>query len=783
VSTPVKPTVKTEPAGSIAANSATLKGMVNPNGFEVTECKLEYGTTIPYTSSVPCTPAPGAGTANVVVSGAISGLQENTTYHFRVIAKNAGGTAEGLDAEFKTTSSSPVKPTVKTEPASSVAANSATLNGVVNPNGFEVSECKLEYGTTTIYTASAPCTPAPGEGTGNVAVSGAISGLQENTTYHFRVIAKNAGGTAEGLDAEFTTASASANPARDSFNRTDASGWGRAETGGWWTVVGSPWNWSVSPGAGNVTLGAGGQELAYLSSFKVQDTSILEKVVLPRCSGSTNCAAFVMGRYSPAYSPTYYRVGVVQGAGRSHIFLRAQRNEGTNLGSDVDTGVPASEGATIYLRVEFAGVNPTAIRARAWPAGTPEPTTWPLNVTDSTAAEQTGGMVGVRLRNEDTSASHAFNIEDYEASGSAIPLTSGSNPSGGAHYLYVVDDGTIYVYDIDNGHALVNQFAIPEAGKRGLVASPSRGLLYISECGLSSCGSGGSGSIVAYDVVHHVVAWIANYPFGVDQGAILPNESEIYMSHGLDVLDGTWTVLDPSDGKPIASIVTGTNDGGHNTIASLDGTQVYLTQHSGTTNKFVHVVSTATNQITLEVGPATNGLGPFTINGKHTLTFTTSIETCGFQVQSLTTGNVLYTLPFSGTCTWPTKDPDHGISLSPDEKRAYIVDAPLDQLKVYDISGLPSTAPTEVTSIKLSSLGGSESPCQTFCEREGWVLNDLSGRYVYVGDSGDIVETSSNKVVGNLAPLANTRQLIEVDWMNGAPSATSTRFGLGRVTG
>jgi hypothetical protein len=45
-------------------------------------------------------------------------------------------------------------------------------------------------------------------------------------------------------------------------------------------------------------------------------------------------------------------------------------------------------------------------------------------------------------------------------------------------------------------------------------------------------------------------------------------------------------------------------------------------------------------------------------------------------------------------------------------------------------------------------------------------IDDLSGRYAYVGDSGDVVDTSA----------------LEVDWMNGAPSITSTRFGLGRVT-
>src|ERR1700730_2883073 len=130
-------------------------------------------------------------------------------------------------------------PTVKTEPASSLAPTTATLNGLVNPNGFEVTECKFEYGTTTSYGKAATCSPAPGSGTGNVAVSAALTGLTENTTYHFRIVAKNAGGTSEGADAEFKTTSTSLNPAVDRFRRTVASGWGSAETGGWWTLVGS----------------------------------------------------------------------------------------------------------------------------------------------------------------------------------------------------------------------------------------------------------------------------------------------------------------------------------------------------------------------------------------------------------------------------------------------------------------------------------------------------------------------------------------------------------------
>ncbi|MGZ3625324.1 MAG: YncE family protein [Ktedonobacteraceae bacterium] len=570
--------------------------------------------------------------------------------------------------------------------------------------------------------------------------------------------------------------------ASDGFQRTIASGWGNADTGGWWSIVGSPWNWSVSPGNGNVNVGANSAERAYLSSFNIQDVDIVEKVVLPRCSGSTNCDAFVIGRYAPAYNPTYYRVGVVQGAGRADIFLRAQRSDSVNLGSDLDTGLAAANGAVVWLHVQFQGTNPTAIRARAWLNGTTEPSTWLLNTTDSNSAEQAVGMVGLQLQNEESATGHIFQIESYQASGTAVPVSVAPNPSGSttAHWAYVVDDGEVYAYDIDHNHALVKQFPIPEAGKRGVAVAPKQGLLYVSECGTSNC-AGSHGSLLAYDLVHDVVAWIANYSFGIDQFAVTPEGSTIYMPHGSDSGQGYHSIIDASDGKPTGTITTGTD--GHNTIVSLDGTKAYLGGYTGSNYNYAHVVNTATNQVTINAGPTVNGVRPFTINGKNTLMFTTSTNTCGFQVLNLTSGSVLYTVTFSGSCSWTVSNaPSHGISLSPDEKRVYVMDAPLDKLEVYDVSGLPATAPSFVASVQLSSLSGTESPCQTYCEREGWVLNDLSGNYVYVGDTGDVVSTSSLSVIKTLPALQNTRQLVEIDWTNGTTSATSTRFGMGRVT-
>jgi hypothetical protein len=96
-------------------------------------------------------------------------------------------------------------PTVVSGAASPVAQTSSTLNGSVNPNGAEVGECKFEYGTTTSYGSSAPCTPAPGSGTSPVAVSAVLESLGENTTYHFRIVATGPGGTSFGADQTFTT--------------------------------------------------------------------------------------------------------------------------------------------------------------------------------------------------------------------------------------------------------------------------------------------------------------------------------------------------------------------------------------------------------------------------------------------------------------------------------------------------------------------------------------------------------------------------------------------------
>ncbi len=197
------PTVVTKAASSTTQTTATLNATVNPNGGEVSSCNFEYGTTELYEASVPCASLPGSGTEPVAVSAALENLSANTTYHFRVVATNAGGTATGGDGTFDTL---PNPPTVATGSGSSVTQTSATLNATVNPNGGEPSSCYFEYGEEVSYGDRVPCTVSPGSGASPVAVSASVTGLIKNTTYHFRIVATNTGGTSPGADQTLETA-------------------------------------------------------------------------------------------------------------------------------------------------------------------------------------------------------------------------------------------------------------------------------------------------------------------------------------------------------------------------------------------------------------------------------------------------------------------------------------------------------------------------------------------------------------------------------------------------
>jgi hypothetical protein len=98
----IPPTVVTGAASAVTQTSATVNATVNPNNQTVSDCHFDYGTSMSYGTSVPCTTLPGSGMSPVAVSAPLTGLSANTTYHFQIIATNPTGTSTGGDQTFTT---------------------------------------------------------------------------------------------------------------------------------------------------------------------------------------------------------------------------------------------------------------------------------------------------------------------------------------------------------------------------------------------------------------------------------------------------------------------------------------------------------------------------------------------------------------------------------------------------------------------------------------------------------------------------------------------------------
>ncbi len=198
------PKATSSAATNSTQSSLTLSGSVNPEGQQTTYW-FEYGTTSSYgfeTGPV----SVGAGTADVTASAVVAGLAPGATYHFRLVAFSAGGTALGADETATTTT----PPAVVTENASKPDSSSAVLNALVNPDG-RATTYYFQYGTTTGYGLET-LPVAVGSGSSSVAVHRHPEGLLASTTYHYRVVAQSSGGITYGADKTFITAGPASTP-------------------------------------------------------------------------------------------------------------------------------------------------------------------------------------------------------------------------------------------------------------------------------------------------------------------------------------------------------------------------------------------------------------------------------------------------------------------------------------------------------------------------------------------------------------------------------------------
>jgi hypothetical protein len=161
---------------------------------EPADSQVDFGTTTFYGRST--TLDVGKVTTHAQT---LSGLLSSTTYHFRVLSKDAAGNlAVSGDYTLTTTEASDITPPVITAVTSiNITVSGATITWTTD----EVGDTQVDFGTTSLYGSSTVLDAAL-----VASHAQALSGLAASTTYHFRVKSKDVGGNlAISSDYTFTT--------------------------------------------------------------------------------------------------------------------------------------------------------------------------------------------------------------------------------------------------------------------------------------------------------------------------------------------------------------------------------------------------------------------------------------------------------------------------------------------------------------------------------------------------------------------------------------------------
>jgi phosphodiesterase/alkaline phosphatase D-like protein len=196
---PSEPSLVNVSSSVVRQTSATLNATIDTGGAE-TSYRFEYGTSTAYGTSIPVADASIGPEGPVVVGQELTGLQPETTYHYRVTASNTAGHLTSSDETFTTLPLQP--PIVSTGGALAVGQTTATLTGTIDTQGYE-TVYEFDIGADTSYGTRifGDAGREPGEQTFTIP----LQALTPGATYHYRIVATNAFGTTYGADATLTT--------------------------------------------------------------------------------------------------------------------------------------------------------------------------------------------------------------------------------------------------------------------------------------------------------------------------------------------------------------------------------------------------------------------------------------------------------------------------------------------------------------------------------------------------------------------------------------------------
>jgi 6-phosphogluconolactonase (cycloisomerase 2 family) len=351
----------------------------------------------------------------------------------------------------------------------------------------------------------------------------------------------------------------------------------------------------------------------------------------------------------------------------------------------------------------------------------------------------------------------------------AIKTRAEENKTAERRLLYVASPGVrnylqhgghgILVFDIDRGHKFVRRIPIAgvdEKGRpinvKGICASAATERVYVSTLRHLMC----------LDLVTDKLLWEKTYESGCDRMSISPDGKVIYLP---SLEQDHWKVVNAADGEVIKRVVP--KSGSHNTVYGFDGKYVYM---AGLKSPLLTVAETKNHTVAGKVGPFSDNIRPFTVNGRGTLCYVNVNNLLGFEIGDLKTGKMLHRVEVKGYEKGSVKRhgcPSHGIGITPDEKEIWVTDGANSRLHVFDATVMP---PKQIASIKLR-------------DQPGWVTFSIDGTLAYPS-TGDVIDVRTRKIIATLTDEdgreVQSEKLLEVDFRGRRPIRTGDQFGIGR---
>jgi hypothetical protein len=203
------------------------------------------------------------------------------------------------------------------------------------------------------------------------------------------------------------------NQLSDSFNRTEASSWGNADSGGAWTNTGgaaSDYSVAAASGGRHLHTAAATRHHSQLGLSILRSDQTVKVRVNALSTGAAQSAGLLLRYVSSAASARAELQFATSGAITVRLVERAAALD-TVVASE-DTGLTHSTSTWVWIRVQTFL---QAVRVKAWQDGTDEPTTWQLDGTDdATLAANTGtlGLTSIR-ETGNTNANASIDFDSY----------------------------------------------------------------------------------------------------------------------------------------------------------------------------------------------------------------------------------------------------------------------------------------------------------------------------------------------------------------------------------